>query len=62
MNPKEMFELFVHVLRIGNRAVHQAQQENRKMNLPNVYGKEDRLYWELPDGTITSQKPEMFRK
>ena len=49
------------VLRVGKRAVRKAQEENRKLGLPSVYSKNNRLFWELPDGTITSDLPEQFK-
>ena len=54
---KEDYEMLIKVTRIGNRAVKMAQEENRKKGLPNVYSKNKRLYYELPDGTITMQDP-----
>ena len=47
----------LEILKIGNRAVHKAQEENRKKGLPNVYSKNKKLYFELPDGTITMKDP-----
>ena len=54
---KETYESLIEITRIGNRAVRKAQEENRKKGLPNVYSKNKRLYYELPDGTITMQDP-----
>ena len=43
---------------IGKRAVEAAQEENRRLGLPNVYWSPERgTYYELPDGTITSESP-----
>ncbi len=47
----------LQVLKIGSRAVQKAQEENRKKGLPNVYSKNKKLYFELPDGTITMKDP-----
>jgi hypothetical protein len=48
----------VEVERIGNRAVQKAQEENRRLGLPNVYRTRDgQPYYELPDGTITHESP-----
>ncbi len=48
----------VEIERIGNRAVRKAQEENRQLGLPNVYWSAERgMYYELPDGTITTQSP-----
>jgi len=43
--------------RIGLRAVEKAQEESRKLRVPNVYSVEGRLVYELPDGRITSRDP-----
>lgn len=57
---KEDYEILIKIARIGNRAVKKAQEENRQRGLPNVYSKNKRLYYELPDGTITMENP--FKK
>ncbi|MEW6089116.1 MAG: hypothetical protein AB1498_12525 [bacterium] len=54
---KETYEKFLEVTRIGNRAVRKAQEENRAKGLPNVYARRKKLYFELPDGTITTKNP-----
>jgi hypothetical protein len=41
----------------GNRAVKRAQEENRKLGIPNVYSKNGKLYFELPNGEITTEDP-----
>lgn len=54
---KETYESLIKVTRIGNRAIKKAQAENSKKGLPNVYSKNKKLYYELPDGTITMKSP-----
>ncbi|MBU0701483.1 hypothetical protein KKE26_09390 [bacterium] len=54
---KETYEMLLKITRIGNRAVKKTQEENHKKGLPNVYSKNKRLYYELPDGTITMKDP-----
>lgn len=54
---KETYELFMKITRIGNRAVKKAQEENRNKGIPNVYSRNGKLYFELPDGTITDKNP-----
>ena len=54
---KEYYKNLIRMTRIGNRAIKKAQEENRRLGLPNVYSKNKRLYFELPDGTITMKKP-----
>ena len=46
--------------RIGKLAAQEAQEENRRLGLPNTYSRNGVNYYELPDGTITSESP--FKK
>jgi|GEM_PF-507607 len=43
--------------RIGNRAVREAQEENRRLGIPNVFSRAGRIYYELPNGEITTRDP-----
>lgn len=43
--------------RLGNRGMKKAQEENHKLGLPNVYSKNGTIYYQLPDGKITTKKP-----
>ena len=54
-------ELEFQILVIGNKAVRKAQQESLKRGIPNVYCKNDKFYFELPDGTITTEVPEIYK-
>ncbi len=45
------------MVQIGNRAVKQAQEENRKKGIPNVYDFDGHLYYELPNGELTKEDP-----
>lgn len=42
------------IVRIGNRAVRKAQEENRRKGIPNVYSIHGKMIFELPDGTLTT--------
>ena len=42
---------------IGNQAVRKAQEENRKKGIPLVYSVDGKIYYELADGTITTDSP-----
>jgi hypothetical protein len=43
--------------RIGNRAVRKAQEESRRLGVPNVYVLNGKILYELPDGTLTTEDP-----
>lgn len=52
-----MNEWDAKLLAIVNRAVRKAQDENRRLGIPNVYEINGTLVWQLPDGTITTTVP-----
>ncbi len=43
------------ILRIGRRATKKAQEDNRRMGIPNVYSINGQLYYELPNGELTTE-------
>lgn len=45
------------ILRIGRRATKKAQEDNRRMGIPNVYSINGQLYYELPNGELTTEDP-----
>ncbi len=53
----ETHEWADEMLRIGNRAVKRAQEENRKKGIPNVYDINGHRYYELPNGELTKEDP-----
>ena len=52
-----MPEVVEKVTRIGNLAVHAAQEENRRKGIANVYSLNGKIVWQLPDGRITTVRP-----
>jgi len=45
------------ILRIGRRATQKAQEDSRRMGIPNVYSINGQLYYELPSGELTTEDP-----
>ena len=45
------------ISRIANRAVRKAQEESRRLRVPNVYSINGVLYYEHPDGTLSTVDP-----
>jgi hypothetical protein len=60
MLTKENYESFLRMTQILQRAVKNAQQQHREMGIPNVYSKNGKIIWELPDGTWTTERPKGF--
>jgi hypothetical protein len=48
----ETYEKTMEIVRIGNIAVRKAQEENRRLGIPNVYGRDGKIIYEMPDGEI----------
>ncbi|MEX0612893.1 MAG: hypothetical protein WD738_01765 [Pirellulales bacterium] len=55
--PLETYEKIQDLMRIGRRAVHEAQEENRRRGIPNVYSINGILYYELPNGELSRTDP-----
>lgn len=45
------------ILRIGRQATLKAQEESRKLGVPNVYSIDGELFYELPSGELTTEDP-----
>ena len=53
----ELYKLSSLAKKAGNKAVHEAQKKNRKLGIPNTYSFNGKIYFEMPDGTITTESP-----
>ncbi len=49
-----MTDLSKELLKIGNRAIKKAQENNRKNGIPNVYFINGKIIFELPNGEFTT--------
>jgi len=56
----EFYKRALELISIANRGVNAAILENEKRGLPNVFGIKNKIYYRMPDGTITSKSP--FKK
>lgn len=52
----ETYERALEFQRIGNAAVREAQAENHRLGLPNIYSRNGRIVYEMPDGEIIVKK------
>lgn len=48
----ETYKRMAEFIRIGNRAVRQAQEENHRLDLPNIYSRNGKIIYEMPGGEI----------
>lgn len=57
MSKAEMALHTQRILRIANEAAAKARAENKALGIASPISINGKLYYELPDGTITDQKP-----
>ena len=50
-----MTKLSEKLLKLGNRAIKKAQENNRKNGIPNVYCINGKIIFELPNGKLTTK-------
>ena len=48
----ETYERMTEFIRIGNRGVREAQAENHRLGLPNIYSLGGKIIYEMPNGEI----------
>jgi len=57
MSKAEMALHTQEILRIANQAAAKARAENKALGIASPISINGKLYYELPDGTITDKKP-----
>lgn len=53
----EIYKTGFKIMRIGNKAIRNARAENRRLKIPSVYSRNGIIYFELPNGEITTKSP-----
>lgn len=53
----EQYAAMDELLRLARIAVHEAQEESRRLGVPNVYSINGRLYYETATGELSLQDP-----
>ena len=57
-----MSNLEMMIIKVGKKAVKDAQKDSLKKGVANVYSKNKQLFFQLPDGTITQDIPKAYQK
>ncbi len=55
-----MSNIAKEILKIASKAVKEAQKRSLENGVANVYSKNGRIYFQLPDGTITETTPKEY--
>lgn len=56
----DVFKWSLEMMAIANRGVKMAIEENERLGLPNIFSHNHRIYYRMPDGSITEKSP--FKK
>ena len=56
-----MSELATEILKVASKAVKKAQKNSLENGIANVYSKNKKIYFQLPDGTITQNIPNEYK-
>jgi len=55
-----MSDMAKEILKIASKAVKEAQRKSLKNGVANVYSKNGSIYFQLPNGDITQEKPKEY--
>ncbi len=59
-SPNHSEDIFQLVRKLGNRGAKKAQEENRRLGIANTYSRNGTIFYELPNGEITTERPKYF--
>ena len=51
----------LEIVRIANKGYAEAMAENRRLGIPKFYYIAGKIYYETPEGELTTEEPEMFK-
>jgi len=55
-----MSDIANEIQKVASKAVKEAQKRSLENGIANVYSKNGRIYFQLPDGSITQVKPKEY--
>lgn len=62
LNNQKIYTQLFEILRIGNQAVKAAKEENKKFGIPEMFVKNDTIYYILENGEISKERPDLVHK
>jgi len=57
-----MSELSKEILKVASKSIKEVQKESLRRGIANVYSKNQMIYFQLPDGTITQKIPKEYKE
>ena len=61
INNSDLYLEMTDIVRIGNLAVKEAKDENRKLGIPETFWKNGIIYYVLNTGEISSIQPDIMK-
>ena len=58
----KLYVELANIIRIANKAVKKAKDENKKLGIPDTFWKNGKLYYALANGEITLIPPDIMKK
>lgn len=55
-----MSDMAKEILKVASKAVKEAQRRSLENGVANVYSKNGNIYFQLPNGEITQEKPKAY--
>jgi hypothetical protein len=52
-----IYQMASRFTNLFNKAIQEAREINRQKGLPNVFSRNGKIYYELPNGEITTENP-----
>ena len=57
LNDLATYQMASRFTNLFNKAIQEVREDNKKQGLPNVFSRNGQIFYELPDGEITSESP-----
>lgn len=61
LNNDKLYAEIADIIRIANKAVKEAKEDNKRLGIPDTFVKGGKVYYELISGEITTERPEIMR-
>jgi len=55
-----MSDMAKEILKVASKALKEAQRKSLENGVANVYSKNGNIYFQLPNGEITQEKPKAY--
>ena len=57
LNDLATYQMASRFTNLFNKAIREVRENNKKQGLPNVFSRNGQIFYELPNGEITTESP-----